>query len=153
MPLLYRMSDVLISKHDLPPFRRVPSVKDRRTHLGGSGRSHRDGARGDGVTRGGGRHRVRAGQQESEIVAVHSWGSHESIFEKPAARRCISQASEGKNPLTAGHVVVDARHGDLGVLDRVVVFVIHHALDPMMHLGRRGSPLFMAALSLSLCSL
>jgi len=37
--------------------------------------------------------------------------------------------------LTAGDVVVDPGHGDLCVAYGVVVVVVHHAFNPMMHLG------------------
>lgn len=38
--------------------------------------------------------------------------------------------------LTTGHVMVDASNWYLSVGDRVVVFIIHHALYPMMHLKK-----------------
>lgn len=37
-------------------------------------------------------------------------------------------------PPTAGHIVVDSSHWDLSIANWVVVFVIHHAFYPMMHL-------------------
>ena len=39
--------------------------------------------------------------------------------------------------LTAGDIVVDPGHGHLSVADGIVVLVVHHAFDTMMHLGER----------------
>ena len=39
--------------------------------------------------------------------------------------------------LTAGDIVVDPGYSHLSAADGIVVLIIHHAFNPMMHLGER----------------
>ena len=39
--------------------------------------------------------------------------------------------------LTAGDIVVDPGHGHLSAADGIVILIVHHAFNPMMHLGER----------------